>query len=838
MSRPPLPIDEVISQIVDSIHRHPSLVLVAPPGAGKTTGVPLALLDADPTSSGKIIVAQPRRIAARSAAARLASVYGSVLGGEIGYQVRFDHRVSKRTRLSVVTTGILLRQLQTDPWLSDIGTVLLDEFHERSLEIDVCLGMLCRLQQTVRPDLKLIVMSATLHAGPIAAQLGNAPTIHSEGRAYPVSIEWMPGLGRETLDEHVGRALQEVLQRRSGDALVFLPGVGEIHRAIRTAESLGLGRDAEFIPLYGDLSPEAQDRAIQPTDHRKVVFATNVAETSVTIPGITIVIDTGLARVSHNDPHTGLPRLDLQPISQASATQRAGRAGRVAAGHCVRLYAEAAYRARGEYDLPEILRGDLTGAVLQLAGWDEYDVDAFPWLTPPRPEAVTSARKTLDAIGALAEGRITPLGKRILDLPLHPRIAGLLLAGERARIAPQAALAAALLTERDPFRSGSSNERGPVTRTPYRTRSDLADRVAVLEGDNALRGVLPLPHAAAVTGLRRVQRQLLQLLESPPTDEHQPNQHVDGDREHVELALTRCLLAAMPDRLAKRRSTGNPRGVMVGGRGVQIVPPSGVVEGELVLCIDMEDGGADAKVRMAAAVDPSMLDPALLKTRDEVFFAPTDQQVVARRRTYWCDLVIAETATMVADEQAVASLLVQEAIARWPAAFPDKDESLNQNLNRWRSLHLWRPELELPALDDGLLQSILPQLAAGKRSFSQLRQAAWWDFLLGVLSFEQRNALERLCPERLELPNGFRAKLQYEAGKPPILAARIQDLFGCKQTPSICDGRIAVLLHLLGPNHRPQQVTSDLASFWVNTYPQVRKDLRRRYPKHSWPENP
>lgn len=844
--RPPwadLPITAVLDDVCRAVADPGLLVLKAPPGAGKTTGVPLALRQA---GVGRMLLAQPRRMAARAAADRLASLCGTIVGDEIGYQVRFDRRWGDATSIVAMTTGVLLRRLQTDPFLQTFDAVLLDEFHERSLEVDLALGMLHRLRQTVRPDLKLIVMSATLDPQPIAALLRSAgaasgvPVVESEGRAYPVDVRYAKQPSSDPLQQQIARLLPTAMSATAGDVLVFLPGVGEIRRAEREIAARRAAGDAEVMALYGDMTPDAQDRVLRPSEavRRKVVLATNVAETSVTLPSVTAVIDSGLARVMRYDASRGLPRLEVEPISQASAQQRAGRAGRTGPGVCWRLWPQAMHRARRESDTPEVLRSDLSGAVLQLAGWGERDVLGFPWLDPPHAEAVQRGESLLHQLGALDTRGITALGREMLSLPVHPRLARLLVEGQRLGVAGAASVIAALLSERDPFRAtgrktSTAYRRDPRKRSAAPTscgRSDVVDRWARLErfaqGEED-EGV----NAVAARHVYHVAERLAASLPGGVGP-----QRLDG--QAAELAIMRALLAAYPDRLAKRRVRGSDRGLMVGGRGVRLASESQLREGELFVCVDVQDSGSDAKVRMASAVQPEWLDSAHMRQVTECFFHPTLQQVAARRRTYWGDLLLTETPTGEIDPDQAAALLHQQALAQWSRIFPAEDPKVVGLLARIRNLAKWMPELELPDVDQQRLQELLPQLCHGRRSFDALRSAPWAETIEGLLAYPQRQQLERHAPQRMQVPSGNVVAIQYEEDKPPQMAVRLQELFGWTESPRIAGGRVPLVLNLLGPNHRGQQITADLASFWQNTYPQVRKDLRRRYPKHHWPEDP
>jgi ATP-dependent helicase HrpB len=840
---PALPIDELLPSLCDSLRSHNCLVLKAPPGAGKTTRVPPALLAAGLLGDGQLIVLEPRRIAARSAARRIAAERGERVGETCGYRVRFDEQVSSRTRIVVMTEGILLRRLQSDPFLEGVSGVVFDEFHERRLESDLALAMCRRVQETVRPDLRLVAMSATLDPAPIARYLGDCPQLESPGRQYPVEIRYAGRLPQQPLAEQVVRGLDDVLTRTPGDVLVFLPGVGEI----RQAERLVHERFPKLLalPLYGDLPPEEQDRVLLPAGQRKVVLSTNVAETSVTIEGITAVVDTGLARIMQFDPESGLDRLQLSSISQAAADQRAGRAGRTQPGVCLRLWDEVSQRHRPEFEVPEVRRVDLSGPFLQLKVWGEADPRKFPWYETPAAAAFDHAEQLLEQLGALRRGEVTPLGQRLAELPVQPRLARLMLAGEQWQCRSASCLLAAWLAERDPFQqferqtSAGSRSLSDRTRTSH-SDSDVVDRLEALQEFYST-GRREFPWGTINNGAARqiaqVAKQFEQILTAQRSLQNVTAQPLAASLTAAER-LQRALLAAYPDRLARRREPGSPRGIMVGGRGVKLGPRSAVCSAELFLCIDLDGAGTEATVRLASGVRRDWLPAELMRTTEEQFFHPSQRQVVARRRVYWFDLVLDEVPCEITDRTAAAELLYSTALQRWEQVFPADHDALRNLINRWQSLKIWMPELDLPPCDQTLLEAVLKELCAGCRSLAELKQADWVEALRGKLSYAQQQLLDREAPTQLTVPSGSRITLQYEPGRPPVLAVRIQEVFGLRETPRIAGGRVPVLLHLLAPNLRPQQVTDDLASFWKNTYAEVKKELKRRYPKHAWPDDP
>lgn len=836
MPRIPLPIDNRLPAIVAALRQSPCLVLRAPPGAGKTTRVPPALLEAG-VAGGQICVLQPRRVAARTTAARMADERGSRLGDEIGYQIRFERRFSARTRLLVMTEGVLTRRLLDDPFLENVGVVVLDEFHERHLETDLALAMVRRVQQTVRPDLKLVVMSATIATDVLVNYLAPCPIIECDVRTHPIEIEYLAASDDRPLPVQCAAAVRaEVARSRgsgrdtgAGDVLVFLPGVREIQK---TAGLLA-GIDALVLPLYGDLPPEQQDRAFQPSSQRKVILATNVAETSITIPGVTAVIDCGWARVPEFDANTGLNRLVLKPISQASAAQRAGRAGRTGPGRCLRLWTAASQRARPEFETPEIHRVDLTGVVLELRCWGEADVRNFPWFDPPRPEAIDRAEALLRALDAVDDDGVTDLGRQLVQLPVHPRLARLMMEAASLGHETEASIAAALLSERDPFlREG----RKPAAASP----SDVLDRVESLQAfyrTGRTEFAAGRLHPGGAQRIRQAAEQLQRALDS--TKPRDRGTHSDGSPwVSVEEALGRTLLFAFPDRLARRREPRGRKARMVGGRGVKLADESAVAEPELFVAVDVDGAGDDALVRLASGVEREWLPATHLTTRIDVEFDAATGRLQARRRTRWFDLVLDETPAALPDDESVSAALAEAARTNWSRVFPPDDAAAANLIARVRCLREWMPELNLPIWDDAELQELLPQVCAGCRSFEEVRRADWTAALRSVLTPRQLAAIEREAPERLQVPSGSRIAVQYEPGRPPVLAVRIQEVFGWSDTPRIVGGRVPVLLHLLAPNHRPQQITDDLRSFWNTAYQQVRGELRRRYPKHAWPEDP
>ena len=840
----PLPIDAALPQLLAALREAPSAVLEAPTGAGKTTRVPPAILEAGlvdnaPGGNHRVLVLEPRRVATRAAARRIAEERGWSLGEEVGYQVRFERRAIAATRLLFVTEGILVQRLQADPFLEGIGAVVFDEIHERALTADLALAMARKVQREVRPDLKLLAMSATLDATQLAEYLGTVgqpcPVVRSEGRLFPVRIEYDARPDDRPLPNRVSMAVRRALAESEGDVLVFLPGVGEIRGCATALESLAATESLAVLPLHGNLPPREQDAALRPASahgsQRKVVLATNVAETSLTIDGVTAVVDSGLARILRYDPGCALDRLELSRISVASAKQRAGRAGRQAPGLCLRLWTEHDQRSLPQRNEAEIRRVDFSAPALQLLAWGENDLRTFPWLESPDPTRIEQAESLLQALGALDRTGVTRLGKALARLPAPPRLGRLLIEGTRLGHPKMASLAAALLAERDPF----ERRRGKPARP---ARSDLLERIDRLRAFERGRHAGSGLRAGAARQVLKARDQLLRLVDRRRLS---PNNAAKPAVDEEE-ALLRSLLAAFPDRLARRREPGSDRGVMVGGRGVRLVEESAVREAELFLCLSMDAGRraerSEGLVRLASAVDPAWLPEERIVDEVEVAFDEERGRVIGVRRRLFDDLAIEESEAPVTDREAASTALAKAASQRLEKALPLDNQEVDGFLTRVRSLAGWMPELELPRFEEGELIELLPLLCSGKRSFDELRRAPLLEVLRGSLNHAQQQALARHAPERWKLPSGGSARIEYRLDEPPILAARIQELFGLTETPRLAAGRIPVLLHLLAPNRRPQQVTDDLASFWANTYPQVRKELRGRYPKHAWPEDP
>lgn len=829
--KPTLPIDSILPDLCEILAKKPAVVLRAPPGAGKTTRVPPALLRSGFADSGKIVMLEPRRVAARAAARRIASELGTRVGDLVGYHIRFDRKASPETRILVVTEGILVQMLQSDPFLEGIGTVIFDEFHERHLSSDLALAMAFRAQNDVRPDLRLVVMSATLDPGPVAEWLGGCPVLESSGRQYPVEIRYLPQSDPRPLHLVAAQAVRRALGEAQGDLLVFLPGVGEIRR---TAEQLGSLGDVRVLPLHGSLTQAEQDAVLAPSTRRKVVLATNVAETSITIDGIRAVIDTGWARIPRFDASVGLDRLERVRISVASADQRAGRAGRQAPGICLRLWTQHEQMGLQKQEMPEIRRIDLAQPLLQLLAWGEPDPREFRWFEAPDGRSLERGMELLRDLGAIdSKERLTRSGRQMARFPGHPRLARMMVEAHRLGAPRPGAFFASLLSERDVvFRP--AGDRRPLVASAH-SRSDLLDRYEAVE-ENLRSGYGETPLGPVPNGrarqIGRIAEQLMRWsrrsLGPPPPLEESP-----------EDAALRALLSAYPDRVARRREPNSRRGRMVGGRGVVLDEMSAVRQHELFLCLELDAGGrsrSEARVRIASAIELEWLEELGVESRDLMFFDTERERVVGERRSIFRDLPL--SSVEIEPEPARAAEVLGRAARDQIARVLPEDPTFHELIRRIACLSHWMPELGLEPVDDSRLGDLAVSLASGLRTFRELRAAPWLATLRASFDHRTWQQIERHAPTHIEVPSGSRIRLRYEPGKPPVLAVRIQEMFGLGTTPVVAGGRQPVLLHLLAPNQRPQQITDNLESFWRNTYPEIRKELRARYPRHAWPEDP
>ncbi len=748
--------------------------------------------------------------------------------------------------------------LLSDPFLEGVGAVLLDEFHERSLHTDLAAAMLREVRQTVRPDLILIVMSATLAAEPIARFLGDCPIVRSEGRTFPIRIEHLPPGAtppkRNELPEAVARAVEAALLNPddAGDLLVFLPGAEEIRRTIGRLDSIASHHDLLLMALYGSLSAEEQQAALRPASRRKVVLATNIAETSLTIDGVRTVIDTGLARVASYDPRRGMDRLELKRISLASATQRAGRAGRTAPGKCFRLWTQSTERAMAEFELPEIRRVDLCGTVLAIHAWGKTDPRNFGWFEPPDERMLVSAERLLAMLGALdAEtgGSITPLGRTLLDLPAHPRVGRLMVAAAEAGLLEKGATLGALIDESDilrpaAFEPGQAGSRSPTTTGP----SDLLHRLqrfSEMERSGFRTGSIGTDEID-VHAARRVAQardELIRVGRRTVSDGNQTRAESTGRAGDEEDDLLKLALLAYPDRVARRRGSAGSA-VMTGGSGVRVAVESVVRQAEFFVCIDVRDSEQSATrkalVRIASTIRAEWLEelfPASIRRERSLVFDADRQRVVGRGATWYRDLLLREDSDAPVDPDLAGPVLADALRPQAESIFASDPES-SAWVARVKLLRVAMSEHPWPTLGTEQLGDLLADGCGGKRSVEEVRRSGLVPLLQNALPYPLSHLLDQQAPTSIQVPSGSRITLDYTSGPRPILAARLQELFGWTDTPRIADGRVPVLLHLLGPNYRPVQITEDLRSFWSTTYFQVRKDLRMHYPKHAWPDDP
>lgn len=833
-TRVELPIDALLPELKGVLQRGNTVVLEAPPGAGKTTRVPGAVLPLLPGDQ-EVIVLQPRRLATRLAATRIAEEMGENVGQTVGYQVRFEDVTSPRTRIRFVTEGILTRRLLSDPTLKKVGAVIFDEFHERHLPSDVGLAMVRKLQLEKRPDLKLLVMSATLDAAPIASWLGNCPILRSEGRRFEVAIEHLPQDDTRYLDAQVEGALKRLLTSElDGHVLVFLPGAGEIRRAHEACADLAQRHQLELLMLHGEMAAADQDKSLRPSSKRKVIFSTNVAETSVTIEGVAAVIDSGLARVAMHSPWSGMPTLKLTKVSRASATQRAGRAGRTRAGRCLRLYTKADFEQRAALETPEIRRADLAETVLSLRSAGITDLSSFPFFEAPAASALEAADTLLQLLGATtAAGALTDIGRRLLRFPLYPRLGRLVAECESRGIGPQGAAVACLLGERDIRAETRVGARGGGARQA--TTSGPSDVLELLERFESGRR-----HGAKAAGLdptafnaaERGQKQLTRLLESHPGSEIAESARHD--------ALLQAVLAAFPDRVAKRRKPKSAEVLLSAGGSATLDATSVVQEEEWMVAVDAEERKGGVVVRLASRIEPEWLlerFPEAIAEVDTVAWNPQTERVERLARMTYGSLVLDEVKQPAPPSEAVGLELAKAALSAGITRFVDA-EAWGRWTERIAFLRSALPEATLPSFDNEQIQGVLAKACEGCRSFAELRELSLFDLLQAQLPTEQARLLSQHAPERLTLAHGRSLQIHYEAGKPPWVESRLQDFFGLSKGPALGNGRVPLVLHLLAPNHRAVQVTTDLAGFWERHYPAIRKELMRKYPRHSWPENP
>ncbi|MFB6364061.1 ATP-dependent helicase HrpB [Paenibacillus elgii] len=811
-----LPIDRVLTQLKEKLGKHTNAVLVAPPGAGKTTRVPLALLDEPWVAGRKIMMLEPRRLAARAAARYMASRLGEQVGETVGYRVRLDTKVGPKTRIEVITEGVLTRLLQADPALEDVAVVIFDEFHERSLHADLGLAFALESQAVLRDDLRILVMSATLDAAPVAALMRDAPVVVSEGRSYPVETRYLSKPVEGKLEQAVVACIRQALAAEKGDLLAFLPGAGEIRRVERLLLEAGLDPQVRIAPLYGQLPQGEQDMAIAPSvpGKRKVVLATSIAESSLTVEGVRIVVDGGRMRVPRFSPRTGMTRLETITVSRDSADQRRGRAGRTAPGMCYRLWTEQEDRRLAPHRAPEIMEADLAALALELAAWGVADPAQLAWLTPPPAAAYGQAVALLKQLGAMGDdGAMTPHGRRMAELGVSPRLAHMMLRAMPLALGGLACELAALLSDRDLLRS-----------RPDSPNADLRLRVEALRGVGSAQAADPAARRRIGAEAEQGKRALGLPLE-----------------QQDEVDACGMLLAfAYPDRIAQNKGSG--RFLLSGGRGGSFSGPQPLYGENYLVVAELDDQGADGRIDLAAPISEEQLHRVFandIEVETAVAWDRAAQAVRARKREKLGALTLREASVEAPDPEQVLNALLEGIVAEGLSMLPwtKAAKQLRERIGFMHRVDPAWPDVSDEALLAGLKDWLGPHLY-GLKSRDDLQRLSMAAILDGMLPWPQRQQLDDFVPTHITVPSGSRIPVDYSDPASPVLAVRLQELFGLRETPRIGDGKVPLLLHLLSPAHRPVQVTRDLASFWQNAYFEVKKDLKGRYPKHVWPDDP
>lgn len=844
-----LPIYELEPALVAALRAGGRMVVQAPTGSGKSTQIPQWLWRHGLLGEkGEVVVLQPRRLAARLLAKRVAEEAGTRLGEGVGYQIRLEARVSERTRIRFVTEGILLRQMSFDATLRGVSAIVFDEFHERHLYGDISLARALQIQRGVRPDLKIIVMSATLDAGLLRQYLAPCEVLVSQGRSFPVRVEYLPkavNFELESVWEVAARECARLAEETPGDLLVFMPGAYEISRTVQAIQGSRTLRGCVVLPLHGELPPEAQDRAVDRYDTRKIIVSTNVAETSLTIEGVTAVVDSGLARVARFDPHRGINTLLIEKISATSADQRAGRAGRTAPGQCVRLWTEREHGQRPAQELPEVKRLDLAEVVLTLKASGIEDVAGFPWLEPPDPKALQRAELLLEDLGAVAPAgsftRITEVGRRMLRFPVHPRYARMFLAAQERGCVRAVALMAALTQGRNFLLRG-------VPREVEHAREDAlgeehesdffllmrawqyADRAGYALDSCRRLGI----HAQAARQVGPLFEQFLAIAGAEGLETAESR--VDA------VAVRKCVLAGFSDQLARRLDGGTLRCELVHQRRGMLARESCLQKAPLLVAAEISEiGGRGGEVSvllsLATAVEEAWLRelfPDDYRETEGVVYDEQVRRVIARRERRFRDLVIeAKAGGDDVPPDAAAALLAREVLAG-RLKLEAWDESAEQWITRVNRLAEWFPELEVNPITEADRATLIEQICYGERGYRDLKDKPVLPVLREWLTAEQLAVLDDYLPERLVMANGRRSRLTYPKEGPPILSARIQELYGIEGRFAVGHGRVPVRIEVLAPNQRPIQVTDDLTAFWRDMYPKVKAELSRRYPRHEW----
>jgi ATP-dependent helicase HrpB len=835
-----LPIYDLDEEIVAALQSNGRLILQAPTGSGKSTQTPQILLDGGVLGDGRCIVLQPRRLAARLLAKRVAEERGVPLGGEVGYQIRLDNVSSKDTRILFVTEGILLRQMLADPTLHGVSTLIFDEFHERHLYGDISLARALELQETTRPDLKIVVMSATLDSAQLDRYLAPCQTLTSEGRVFPVEIEHLP---RDPHDEPpwelAAEAVAENLERTDGDILVFMPGSYEIQRTMREIGAR-VGNSCVILPLHGELPASEQDKAVARTPHRKIIVSTNVAETSLTIDGVTMVVDSGLARVARYDPNRGINTLLIEKISRASADQRAGRAGRTAPGVCLRLWTARDHTLRAANEVPEIRRLDMAETVLSLKAAGVTNLAAFRWMDPPDEKSLARAEQLLQDLGAVdpASGHITPTGRRMLNFPVHPRYARMFLAAEELGCVRAAALIAALTQSRSLLLRADRRIEEERAEIFGEGMSDFLILIRAFsyakQHDFRMDALRPLAiHAEAARQVNRLFQQFLDIARAEKLDTTTENAR--------DEAVARCVLAGFADQVARRRSGGTLVCDIVHGRRGQLARSSVAQNSRLIVgaeITEIEGRGGEAQVLISLATEIEdvwlrEMFPDHFAEKATHVFDSSQNRVVVRREKVFRDLVI-ETQDRDATPSAEATICLAQVVRDGDLKLNAWDDAVEQWIERVNFLARTLPDQGLPTLGPEEREYIVHLACENATSYREIKDRPILPLARSLLEPAQQHFVDRQAPERYELPGGRRAKITYGTDSGPTLAARIQDLYGVEEDLKIALGRVPLTIQVLAPNHRPVQVTRSLKTFWAEAYPKLKQQLQRQYPKHEW----
>ncbi|GEC14963.1 ATP-dependent helicase HrpB [Nitrobacter winogradskyi] len=838
----PLPIDAVLGELGRKLVAHAAAVLVAPPGAGKTTRVPLALLDAPWIEGRKIVVLEPRRIAARASAERMAQTLGERVGETVGYRVRFGSKISRKTRIEVVTEGIFSRQILDDPELNGVAVILFDEFHERSLDADMGLALARDVQSGLREDLRILVMSATIDGARVAKLLGSAPVIESEGRAFPVETRYLGRKPDSPMERQMADAIAMALRAEAGSLLAFLPGAAEIRRTQTMLAERIHDASIEIVPLFGALDAAVQDRAIAPAPQgrRKVVLATSIAETSLTIEGVRIVVDSGLARVPRFEPDIGLTRLETMRASRAAVDQRRGRAGRTEPGVCYRLWDEPQTASLSAYTQPEILSADLSSLVLDLAQWGVRDPATLTFLDPPPAPALNEARSLLRELGALdADGRITDEGKGLRALALPPRLARMIVGAHRLCSGREAADIAAVLTER-----GLGGDSVDLDARLDHFRRDRAPRAAgarQLAERWASQVAASFPSPLAGEGRGRGSAGRARNLTPTPNPSGRESLPVSAPQGEGELSTGEMLALAFPDRVARNR--GNGSFVLANGRGASVDPASRLAREPFIAVAELTGTAASGRILLAAPIAQDQIETRFagqIETDEDISFDRAAMSLRGRRRKRLRAITLAEAPVAVAPSIATARILAEGLIDAGLDRLP-----WSKPLKQWRDRVMFLRAAEggeWPDLSDAGLaataETWLSPALSDKTALKEFSAGDLSEALMALLPWNLRARLEREAPTHFEAPTGSMLAIDYEAGQGPTIAVRLQELFGLTAHPSIAQGKVPLVLELLSPAHRPVQVTRDLPGFWRGSYAAVRSDLRGRYPRHPWPDDP